>query len=383
MKKLADLILLSTLLLSFGSCGKNTNQNDLEKMNLKGEVVLIKDGGEYIFFNDKGNIIKKYNDYRLENLTIQNYYYIDNRLSKTKYLVKSNINNNISNYDIQETFNYDDDGKLISSVGQSDKGGSWNTFHFYQKGKLVKDSTQQQFIGFLSTRVDTYIYKGESLIRRNYNEKYKGETNSTSSIISFYENGLEIKTINDDNTTLTYEYEFDMKGNWVKQIKSNGEVWKREIFYKGDDISLYENKFEELKKVISSSSLETENNQAPIINNEIVPEENNIQSNNTSQQQEKRKCSSCNGTGQCPKCSKPQRVRYKQGESPSDHNEIRLGMIVCTQCGGNLMNFGADKNKSCYLCKASGWLYCPECNNSGNGSNIGKCQRCKGTGFDN
>ena len=46
------------------------------------------------------------------------------------------------------------------------------------------------------------------------------------------------------------------------------------------------------------------------------------------------------------------------------------------------MNFGADKNKSCYLCKASGWLYCPECNVYGNGSNIGKCQRCKGTGFD-
>ena len=57
-------------------------------------------------------------------------------------------------------------------------------------------------------------------------------------------------------------------------------------------------------------------------------------------------------------------------------------MIVCTQCGGNLMNFGADKNKSCYLCKASGWLYCPECNVYGNRNYIGKCQRCKGTGFD-
>ena len=58
-------------------------------------------------------------------------------------------------------------------------------------------------------------------------------------------------------------------------------------------------------------------------------------------------------------------------------------MIVCTQCGGNLMNWGSDKNKSCYLCKASGWLYCPECNSSGNGSYKGKCKRCKGSGFDN
>ena len=105
----------------------------------------------------------------------------------------------------------------------------------------------------------------------------------------------------------------------------------------------------------SASSSETINNQDPSIKNEVVPEENNIQSNNITQQQEERKCYSCNGTGQCPKCSKPQRVRYKQGESPNDHDEIRFGMIVCTQCGGNLMNFGADKNKSCYLCKSSGW----------------------------
>lgn len=49
MKKLIHFLFLSILLLSFGSCGKNTNQNDLEKMNLKGEVVLIKDGGGIYF----------------------------------------------------------------------------------------------------------------------------------------------------------------------------------------------------------------------------------------------------------------------------------------------------------------------------------------------
>ena len=96
---------------------------------------------------------------------------------------------------------------------------------------------------------------------------------------------------------------------------------------------------------------------------------------------EKIKCYYCNGYGKCPKCSIPQRVRYKQGESPNDHNEIRLCMIVCTQCGGNLMNFGADKNKSCYLCKATGWLYCPECKYSGNGSNLGNCSHCNGSGY--
>ena len=159
----------------------------------------------------------------------------------------------------------------------------------------------------------------------------------------------------------------------------------RVIFYKGQDISNYLNTYINFKSSKSGNNAETPTKDE---NNTIIPSDNNSSSSNSINSssaqnvQEKRKCYSCNGTGQCPKCSKPQRVRYKQGESPSDHNEIRLGMIVCTQCGGNLMNWGSDKNKSCYLCKASGWLNCRECNSNGNGNYIGKCQRCEGTGFD-
>ena len=78
----------------------------------------------------------------------------------------------------------------------------------------------------------------------------------------------------------------------------------------------------------------------------------------------------------------PQTVRFKQGEEPRNHTEIRQGMIVCPQCGGNLMNWGADKNKSCYLCKASGWVTCRECNVGGTGNRLGKCNHCEGTGND-
>ena len=196
-------------------------------------------------------------------------------------------------------------------------------------------------------------------------------------------------------TQLTnYNYTYDIKNNWIEKTKiSNNSkdqyVVKRKIIYKGENYTefiakydLFTLKYKSSSKELDRSSinLEKEIPSVPVFQSQ---DNQNKISNNTSQHQEKRKCYSCNGTGQCLKCSKPQRVRYKQGESPNDHNEIRQGMIVCHQCGGNLMDFGSDKNKSCYLCKASGWLNCRECNSNGNGNYIGKCQRCKGTGFDN
>ncbi len=109
---------------------------------------------------------------------------------------------------------------------------------------------------------------------------------------------------------------------------------------------------------------------------------NNSSSNSSkSTQIQSQKCFECRGTGQCSDCSKPQTVRYKKGESPRNHNEIRLGMVICPQCGGNLMNWGADEKESCYLCKKwSGWVLCRKCNSNGDGRSIGKCQKCKGSG---
>ena len=385
MKKYLKYILIISIFSFFQSCGKNTNQNDLEKINLKGDVILIKDGGEYIFFNEKGNIINKYNDYNPENLYIINYFYIDNRLSKTISLRKMSWLRKWITEKEQYNFNYDNNGQLINR-NMEDESGVVNSYLFYDNGKLIKDSTYTDY-KFKHLLVESFVYDGELLITRNRYDKMwsRGNVNDepdfTRKYIYFYENGLIKKEINDEGKDLSYEYENDLKGNWIKQKKSNGEVWKREIFYKGDDISLYENKFEQLKKELSSSNSETNNNQDPASNNEVAPEENNVSEQSSTPQ--KQVCYDCKGTGKCPKCSVPQRVRYKQGETPNDHNEIRLGMIVCPQCGGNLMNWGSDKNKSCYLCKATGWQNCPKCNSNGNGQHIGQCQTCKGTGYRN
>jgi len=84
MRRVSNLLSLLIILFSFGSCGTKPPINDLQKMNLNGDVILIKDpNGFYIFFNDEGNIIKKYFYYSPNICSITNYFYIDNRLSKT------------------------------------------------------------------------------------------------------------------------------------------------------------------------------------------------------------------------------------------------------------------------------------------------------------
>ena len=403
MKKIFKLIFLSLLLLSFGSCAKHTNQNDLEKMYLKGDVILLKDiDDEYYFFDDKGFITKSYSSYE-KTKSISNYYYINNKLSKI-ITISSDIDGTGENID---TYYYDDKGSLqynISNGVKNKEKAFLKTFYFYKGNFLVMDSTldfiENGFMPFIGRKViQNYKYNGNIISKVEYKtskfykskKEFDDEIGNFSIGYSLYLDGLESERINEEEK-IRFEYGKDPIGNWIskKSVGSKNEFTStRVIYYKGDDITIYEKTFNNKKDAILAT-----NQSIGKITDENIQEQTSEKSEgsdnlvaahtyNSNQLEEKRKCYSCNGTGQCPKCSKQQRVRYKQGESPHDHNEIRLGMIVCTQCGGNLMDFGADKNKSCYLCKASGWLYCPECNSNGNGSYLGKCQRCKGSGFDN
>ena len=412
MRRVSNLLSLLIILFSFGSCGTKPPINDLQKMNLNGDVILIKDpNGSYIFFNDEGNIIKKYYYYSPIICSIINYFYIDNRLSKTialKSPTPAEQADKIPYREIKENFNYDNNGNLLSTE-TSEFDGVENKYYFYENGKLIKDSSFYVYgskKNYISINVTTFDYRENVLIRqvykgKSYNSRLEyenGKSSESHNHISFFENGLEIKSeyrdrFGSDESTLIllFEYEKDMKGNWIKQKRSDGEIAKREIFYKGDDISLYENKFEELKKEISSNRSETYNNQDPTSNNEVVPEENNIQSNNTVQQQEKRKCYSCNGTGKCSKCMKAFRVHYWAGKGPGwkDENETRPGKIMCDDCHGAGVIYGRHpygedpEYKKCYVSACNnGWKNCPECNYNGNSNNLGQCKKCNGSGFD-
>lgn len=402
MIKIINLLSLSFVLLCLHSCKSKLPKNDLEKMNLNGEVILIKDVDDnYYFFNDQGFIIKSY---FVSNTSkkIANYFYINNILSKV--ITNSRDENDLS--EEIETYSYNNN-KLQYKVSTTTKNTNEGivkskTSYYYNSENLVMDSTieiSENFIlpFFAIKRLNYYTYNGNNISKIETKSKWAFSNNDLNdqkikynNSQSIYENGLEIERENSDQK-IKFDYDKDQIGNWVtkKSMGAKNEfTTTRILFYKGDDISTYEEKFNFTKDAIFNSNLVNSKTSNKIKKDQISLEVESLNNDSETkkfkgQQEQKRNCYSCNGTGLCPKCSKPQRVRYKQGESPNDHNEIRLGMIVCTQCGGNLMNWGSDKNKSCYLCKASGWLYCPECNSSGNGSYIGKCKSCKGSVFDN
>jgi hypothetical protein len=437
MKKI---VLFICALISIYSCNTQKKESDLDKAGLKGDVISVfPDVNSYLHpimeFDNNGNLIRKidYSDYDNKIFLTETTF---NRDSANKVIVENEVNysndNELQYYAIRKKYSYQN-GKL-TTITYQDKFYNRTEKYKYEDDKLTeikKERVAKNKEQESSIENTTYYYNKnnnlDSTIEIFFNEngdldskyiKIYLQNKLLKSEISFYKfsdnttsHSLREYVYNDKNDIIEekltdlqknkiiylnkYTYIYDEKNNWIEKStkyidsKNKDEVVKRRIFYKGQNYSEFIAKYDLFILKYKSSSVELDGSssqledESPSVSVFQSQENENQVSNNTPQQEEKRKCYSCNGTGQCPKCSKPQRVRYKQGESPNDHNEIRQGMIVCTQCGGNLMNWGADKNKSCYLCKASGWLYCPECNVYGNGNYIGKCQRCKGTGFDN
>ena len=405
------IVLIICALISIYSCNTKNKESDLDKAGLKGDVVLISETYQYdkndpmlyISQYENGFLIREYGN---QNEYLKIYHYKNDYLERI-YIDK--FEEGKIRQDV-EVFDYDSNMNLIKKTSVIN-GTSWKYEYYFSNNKLQKESVSSGNVKsitnyYYSEFLDSTYTESENLLQ-NFNKTYYNSLGqSIKSIITYgdvevtiineyNEKGDIIKSISSKTTGGSdkeideIEYVYDVNGNWTSKISKyhDGSMSKstREIYYKGDNY----NKVSKILDEVSSRILLGDSHAQPeeyIGSNKVQSPENDSQSEGSNAQEvntsQKRECYDCKGTGQCPKCSKPQRVRYKQGESPSDHNEIRLGMIVCTQCGGNLMNFGADKNKSCYLCKASGWLYCPECNSSGNGSYIGKCKRCKGTGFD-
>lgn len=174
----------------------------------------------------------------------------------------------------------------------------------------------------------------------------------------------------------------------------------------------------ELKKEINKNNQEvvpnTQNNEETItednsldgINEEPIQNEVNFQtetddnsSSNTyqeperQQQPEKVNCNSCRGSGNCDECGKIFRVHTWEGNGWKDRNETRLGYVMCSDCSGagvfykrsDYPNAGKwEIEKKCYVGNCnSGWKPCNKCNGYGNGTLLGKCRDCKGSGYRN
>lgn len=125
-------------------------------------------------------------------------------------------------------------------------------------------------------------------------------------------------------------------------------------------------------------------------NGYVNNEGGNTESYGANTQSESKTCSWCNGTGLCSQCTKTVKKPYsKDGCSTNERNEIKAGYILCNTCNGwgysrtnvNCPCNGWCYDKECYLSSCmDGWQFCDKCNYNGNGSTLGKCEHCNGSG---
>lgn len=367
--------------------------------NLKGDVVILEEDGNIVFFNNNALPEKK--------------------LTEVKGL------KGIS-YVVEYTYTNKD---IVSNLLKA-KGFNMNTRYFYDSSGVITSSENiTKFDDDLTTFTEMNYYKyneNKRLILDSINEvrftKYFYTENKLDSSkdelrTNIYSNGNIIKQIIhevDEKGNIspkvivkTFEYKYDAYGNWIVQQSFVGgrpdKIVNRKILYMGQDISEYEKKFNDFiasiggSENISNSPVESNDNSGST--NVIVggaTANNSYNSNSSSTQineREKRICSDCNGTGKCRTCSKVFKTRFWGGKYSGwkNRNETRSGLIMCDVCNGagvfykkgdypNMDDYVVDKK--CYVSSCrNGWKYCPECNYSGNGRNLGQCSDCRGTGY--
>lgn len=393
-------------LFCFG-CKHKIMNGHLEEMNLKGDIILIQNEyGEYSFFDENGFIIKSYIEEK-DISEISNYYYVNGRLvSKIKLSLYDNeLHKSV------ETNYYDENQNIkYKVVKQKDRNRTiFERSNFqYLNGLLISDSVtrsvdydDKSFYGSRSYSKYRYSNGLKMKVEREFNSffsKEEFEQDITIEDVSEYHksvstflNGLEIKNETEDGV-INYEYIFDAIGNWIERranMAGENTVSRRIIFYKGNDISYYEKNFEKVQKgILEPTPTNNEENNSPIISTDTYEEELTM---NLSPIEKRRACSSCNGTGKCEKCNRVFKKPYYTGQGSYERrNETRFGLIICNDCSGyghkqkHRDGVGWEPSIDCYITSCQdGWVNCNQCNSNGNGSNLGICKWCNGTGYRN
>ena len=418
MKNCLNLCILFSLF--FLSCSENIQEkevetfqkNDLEKENLKGDIIMILDENDwdlsFTSYNSDGYIETIFMGSNNSSFFYEEFSYVNR-------LLTSRITNGYGE-EKTEVLSYDEENNLISRELPKVQ----SQFYFYDDyNKLIRDSIYYHYDP-TKFAISNYYYKSDGsldsltynhnlfpkdsetyIIQKFVNSKPKeninyliqrGEKKLSGKIeFEYNENGDIFKRVEEDfienkKSITTYKYVYDKNNNWIKSeefINNNPEHSRnRKIFYKGDDVSSLLS-----KKIQIINSI-----QGSIGSNRVPSLENNSQSGGSINQEDnssqKRKCSQCNGSGQCSECSKTFRKNYYKGNGPyDDRNETKPGFILCSDCRGRghkqeKRNAGGwEPGGDCHVSGCmDGWIYCRSCNHSGNGRNIGKCDRCKGTG---
>ena len=401
MKKLSQFKSITYLFLSIitiTSCNVlDKNETDLEKENLKGQVILITTntiyteeesptgGIELKVYNDKGMMTKQFSGILGKYFNLDEIIYDNERkilvktsqdwgtgISKTeeKYLYDINGKLELINKErlnIKHTYN--EDGELIKMIMSTTNDLSSVTDYFYSKSKL--DSTNFTMKSGDKTLYRTELYGDDIEIKKQYDVETNGNKvlrdityfkknesgDFTEELLEEYNsNGTKLKS-----TTTKYEYNYDKNGNWIQERQIEEGILKRTtnrtIVYKGGETSIYLN---EIDKIINSLSSVKNNSNISSQNDGISSSSNSNNYSNKNRQPEKPQkwvnCPSCGGRGE----------------------------LVCRECNGTTLMFcgscdgrGTFQGKTCYLCKGALKVKCTPCYGKGT---KGRCDRCHGKG---
>ena len=248
-------------------------------------------------------------------------------------------------------------------------------------------------------------YEGQDNLKNYTNTTYVGGfkegkksgqgTFTTTDGVSYV--GGFLNDVRNGHGSMTYPYGEKYVGEWLDDKKSgqgtftnlNGEKnigkFKDNNYInqeKLDNDALIKNyiAYSFLKSILSSSE-----------NNQSSSNSSGSESYSNSSGSSKHQCTYCNGTGNCKSCSKTFEVRVYDFRSKTwkFKKESRKGSFMCKDCLGagvkykmNGGNYEIEKNCDIGICN-SGWISCHECNSRGNGTNIGQCRECRGTGQKN
>lgn len=321
------------LICSLFSCNTESLQTDLKGMNLKGDVVGIQENAteSFSFFNENGNFDKSYQDPK-NKLSIftgsfTEYTYKDDRIEK-----KINTNGSSSGKSqITSIYTFEKE-KLITETTFTDDNliNSKKTFYYGKNNLLERDSTilETNFKDekTIQTFGNRYTYnENEELVKKTNYSKWE---KSLSTTIYNYKNGDVYDEIEDGKTKAKYEYIFDTHGNWIQQKNTlSGDIINRTIYYRGEDITEFIKKFNEVKSRILEPKIKKSKTS------------NNFQSTNQPRQKQYINCSYCHGTGlyECWSC---------QGTGYNSNGDR------CLSCGGRKGN--------CGYCSGRGQVVAPD-----------------------
>jgi len=199
MKKYLKYLLIISIFSLFQNCGKHSNKNDLQKNNLKGDVIGLKEGDFFYFYNDKGNIVKEFFNIDNKVASVIDYIYNDEKLDK--------VIQKVQDKDLIKTCSYDDKGRLILETEDEPDDKTYH-YHNYNDNLLIQDSSiyitttngKEKYF----TNIVNYFYSNGNL---NYTESYWLDKENNKNKQTFVDGRL-IK-IEYDSKIFTYKYKND------------------------------------------------------------------------------------------------------------------------------------------------------------------------------